>query len=333
MNSKATIQDIAKLAGVGTGTVSRVLNNHPNVSQATRDKVIAAMKELNYRPSFAARHMRLQSSKIVGFLADEVITTPHAVDIIRGAQAVAMDHHMILSVYNTEPDREVTTSLIEMMLERGVQGIVYAAMWHHEITVPEKILEVPTILVNCFSDIGLPAIVPDEVDGGYNATKYLIDRGHRRIGFINLEPGIPATIGRLEGYKNALYVADIPFDDALVRGSENESERGYQETRYLMQLDDPVTAIFAGTDKIAVGVYDALKELGYSIPDDISVIGFDNQELITTSLRPALTSVQLPHYEMGELAMEHLIHLQDEGYHLETDKVLVPCPVVERASV
>lgn len=328
MPKKVTIHDIADYAGVGAGTVSRVINNHPSVSEKTRTKILEAMDKLGYRPSFAAQYLRKQSSKIIGFLTDQVATTPYAVDIIRGAQDAAWQQDKILMVLNTGTNREKAQSAVELLLEREVEGIIYAAMWHHAVELPMNLYEVPTVLANCFiADNSLPCTVPDEVDGGYTAAQYLIRQGHHRIGFINLEVAIPAGKGRLEGYQKALYEAGIEYDPTLVHGFENSSDAGYYHTQQLMKgTQRPPTAIFAATDNIAVGVYDAVKELGMRIPDDIAIIGFDNQELIASALRPSLTTIQLPHYEMGVWAMNYLI-----GDQTGISEKL-PCPIVRRES-
>ncbi len=332
MPKKTTIQDIAIYVGVGTGTVSRVINNHPNVSEKTRTKVLDAMNKLGYRPSFAAQSLRKQHSKVIGFLTDQVATTPYAVDIIRGAQDVAWEHDKVLIVMNTGLDLSNSQSAVDALLDREVEGIIYAAMWHHAVEPPINIQEVPVVLANCFAkNHTLPCAIPDEISGGYTAIEYLINKGHQRIAFINLQENIPAGVGRLEGYTRALADADIDFDRALVRGGYNNiSETGYIETHILMKLPDPPTAIFVGSDNIAVGVYDALKELGLDIPGDVAVIGFDNQELITTSLRPSLTTIQLPHYEMGMWALNYLVndHATDNGHTVEK----IHCPIVERSS-
>jgi len=332
MSKKATIQDIADLAEVGAGTVSRVINDHPNVSARTRKKVLDAMDKLEYRPSFAARHMRLGRSGMIGLLTDQVTTTPYAVDIIRGAQDVTAQHDKILTTFSVGDDLSNTEAMIETMLEREVEGIIYAAMWHHPVRLPENINDVPTILVNCYSEqYDIPAVVPDEFWGGYSATKHLIEQGHHRIGFINIEADIPASVGRLSGYQQALVESNIPYDIDIVRGGSNLAETGYRSTFDLVTGNAPVTAIFAGSDRIAVGVYDAVKEVGLQIPKDIAVIGFDNIELIATSIRPRLSTIQLPHYEMGVFGVKKLIQLLN-GEDLDFSLAKIACPPIIRKS-
>lgn len=335
MNKKPTIQDIARLAGVGPGTVSRVLNDHPNVSRKTREKVLAVINRMEYRPSFSARHMRTQRSHLIGFLNDEVATTPHAGDIIQGAQDIAWENGRFLMVVSTGSDLGRTEAAVEALLERDVEGIIYASMYHREITLPDNVESVPIVLANCFDrERRVPSVVPDEYGGGYNATNALLSKGHQRIGFINvypIEPGIPASIGRLAGYRQALSDAGTGYDESLVCFGFGHAESGYLLSHELMQLREPPTALFCGNDRTAMGAYNALHELGLSVPQDVAIIGFDNQEIIATALRPPLTTMQLPHYEMGRWAVERVLIGADSINSAEQH--VLPCPIVERHSL
>jgi LacI family transcriptional regulator len=338
MNKKPTIQDIAQLAGVGPGTVSRVLNDHPNVSAKTRAKVLAVIERMGYRPSFSARHMRTQRSHLIGFLSDEVATTPYAGHIILGAQDAAWQEQRILLVVNVGYDAGMLDEVIETFLEREVEGIIYAAMYHRPVELPEKIGSVPVVLANCFSpDLMLPSIVPDEYGGGYTATDALLQKGHRRIGFINvntLEPGIPASIGRWRGYRAALEACGIAYDESLVRYGYGVAEDGYHFTHELMALPQPPTAIFCGNDRTALGAYNALGELNLRIPEDVAVIGFDNQEIIAAALRPPLSTIELPHYEIGrraaDLLLEQITHDDAPAAPALTS---ISCPLIQRESL
>ena len=186
MSNNLTIKDIARHAQVGTTTVSRVLNDHPYVSQEKRDRVLNAIEELNYRQNFSAKWLRSTNTGLIGFLTDEVATTPYAVDIIGGAQEAASSSNHVLLVVNSGNNIEAD---VEFLLERQVAGIIYAAFFHREVVLPKNIYQVPTALANCYvGDKSLPSAVPDEYIGGYRATKILLEAGHRRIGFINVVP-------------------------------------------------------------------------------------------------------------------------------------------------
>jgi LacI family transcriptional regulator len=338
MNKKATIQDIAEKAGVSAATVSRVLNNYEHISAKKRQRVEKAMEELDYRPSLTARHMRTQRSQLIGFLTDEVATTPYAGDIIRGAQDATWNQDHILLVISAGHNELHTEEAINAMLGREVEGIIYAAMYHRPVKLPANIYERPTVLANCFvEDRSLPSVVPDEVQGGYEATKQLIAAGHQRIGFINvytLNPGIPASRGRLAGYKRALEEHGLTFDETLIRYGGGTPDDGYDFTKELMALSHPPTALFCGNDRTAMGAYDALRKLHLDIPQDVAVMGFDNQEIIASALHPKLSTMQLPHYEMGRWAVEYLINRQINPIDDESpEQCLLHCPYVGRESI
>lgn len=338
MTKKYTIEDIAQAAGVSRGTVSRVLNNHPSVNDETRARVSQVIETLNYRPNFSARHMRTASSNLVGFglMTDEVITTPYAVDIISGAQEALWSRNKVMLVVNAGYQTELTRLSLEAMLERRVEGIIYATMYHRAVELPPEMSGVPVVLANCFvPDRTLPSVVPDEEQGGYIATQTLLAKGHRRIAFINLggiPVPVPAATGRLRGYRKALEEYDIPFDPMLVRNTGQTPQDNYHLTLELIQMPDPPTAIFCGNDRTAMGCYGALSSLGLRIPDDVAVVGFDNQKDIADGLWPPLTTVQLPHYAMGQWAVNYL---EKYATHPSPPPIQhqLPCPLVERQSV
>ncbi len=330
-----TIKQVADRAGVSFKTVSRVLNNDPNVATVTRERVLQAIEALDYRPNLAARHMRTGRSQIIGFITDEIATTPFAFNIVKGAQHQAWLNDQMLLVVNTERDPDIEENALNMMLQRRVEGIIYATMYHRAVNPPDLLREVPAVLLDCYSeDRSLPSVVPDEAYGGRQATEILLQKGHRRIGFINVDFVVnhPAAAGRLEGYRQALAAYGLPFDEELVRYGNTMADQGYLHTRTLMKLPNPPTALFCGTDRTAMGAYDALKELGLRIPEDIAVIGFDNQELIAAYVRPALSTMALPHYEMGEWSVQYLLeHPQAQPDKPVQAKIL--CPFIERESV
>lgn len=330
-----TIGDVARLAGVSPTTVSFVLNDvaGSGISEATTSRVRASARELRYRPNATARLLRTDRSHTIGFVTDEIASSPFAGDIIKGAQEAAWEAGKLLTIVNTGENRGIEESAVAMMLERRVEGIIYAAMYHRAVRPPADLREVPTVLLNCFAEDGSwPSVVPDEISGGRTATEALLGKGHERVGFINLRPRLPAAAGRLQGYKQALEARGLPFDDSLVWNGEGTARSGYRLAAELMRAPDPPTAIFCGNDQTAMGAYEALKKRGLRIPEDVAVVGFDNQELIAAQLRPALSTVALPHHEMGRWAVEYLI---DRAAHGETalTRHTIACPYVGRESV
>ncbi|MFF1828504.1 LacI family DNA-binding transcriptional regulator [Paenarthrobacter sp. NPDC058040] len=327
-----TLREVAEAAGVSTATVSLVINKKKNarIADETRQRVKDAIQKLGYRPNAMAKTLVSGTSKFIGLVADGVATTPFAGQIIHGAQDEAWKHGYALLIANTEGNVDLENDAINMMLEYKVRGILYSTWFHRPTDIPETLREADFVLVNCFSPEpgAARAVVPDEAQGGRSATDILIRGGHRRIAFINATTPAPARDGRLEGYRESLEEAGILFDPSLVLEAFPDQEGGYGATKELLALD--VTAVYCYNDRMAMGLYDGLRENGLSIPDDIAVVGFDNQEVIAAHLRPPLSTVSLPHYELGAAGVRLLLGLD----HAPADSALkIECPAVERASV
>jgi LacI family transcriptional regulator len=332
MAQRVTIRQIAERAGVGLSTVSRVMNNHPDVSDAARAAVEEAVRALNYRTNFSARAMRTQQSQIIAFITDQIATTPYAVRTIEGAQMLAWEHGKLLFVVNTHGRPDVENSALEHMLERQVEGVIYAAMYHRMVEPPPILRELPTVLVDCFSASGeYPSVVPDEEEAAFEATTHLIAAGHRRIALINLRESAIAGTLRTHGYIRALETAGLPVDRSLIHYGNWTTDMGYDLTGHVMARDDAPTALFCANDRTAMGAYMALHEIGRRIPHDVAVVGFDDQEVIAAVLRPPLTTMALPHDEMGRWAVRHLV--ENAGRPLAPVQQKLTCPLIVRDSV
>ena len=223
-----TMRDVAREAGVSRTAVSFVLagRDDTSVSAETRDRILEAVRQLGYRPNAGARALAVQRSGLVGLIT-EIVTAPFAVDIIKGAQEAAWEERKFLLIASSEDRADMAEAAVEKLLEQRVEGLLYAATWHRAVQVPETALEVPTVLVNCFDAEGrFPSVVPDEIGGGRRATERLIAAGHERIGFVNLDPGIPAAVGRLKGYRVALAEAGIEPDPHLVVSGHATADSG-----------------------------------------------------------------------------------------------------------
>jgi LacI family transcriptional regulator len=338
---KPSIQDVARLAGVSQTTVSFVVNDVPdtNIPQETKDRVWSAVKELNWHPNAMARGLISRRSHTIGFLSDgfvsdEGVATPLVGKTIQGAQDAAWANDKMVLVFNTGRNRKIERDAIEILLERQVEGIIYSAMFHHSVTPPAAVSQVPTVLLDCFvDDHSLPSVVPDEVQGGRTATEILLEKGHRRIGFINNVDPMPAQLWRLDGYKQALAAFGVAYDPRLVQyGTTTHSSGGYRCAMELMQLPEPPTALFCFNDLTAMGAYDALRKMGLSIPDDVAVIGFDNLELIAAQLYPPLSTMELPHYQMGRWAVQYLLEHAENGHDAKPVQHKIACPFIPRSS-
>jgi LacI family transcriptional regulator len=333
------IKDVARLAGVSAATVSQVLNDVPGsrISVETRQRIHRAAAELGYVPNRLARGMRTGRSGMLGLISDTIATTPFAGSIVVGAQDTALKHGCTLVLVSTDGDPTVEQDMATTLLKHQVDGFLYATMFHRRVNLPPALERIPTVLLDAASDRAeLPSVVPDEVGGAETAVGELLAHGHRRIGFLTNEDDVPATHGRLEGYRNSLARAGIDFDPGLVLDDESVTAGGYRTARQMLDREDRPTALFCYNDRMAMGAYRAAAELGLRIPDDLSVVGFDNQLLLAEGLYPGLTTVALPHYEMGAWAVDALVALLDGRPVVDdgvTFPVALPCPLVRRSSV
>jgi LacI family transcriptional regulator len=336
-SSRVRIQDVATEAGVSPTTVSHVLNNvaGKRITDETRQRVRAAASKLGYSPNAIARSLRTQRSQLIALVSDEIATTPFAVQIIRGAQEAASKRGWLLIVANTGFDVQLESKEILALRQRQVDGFLYARMFNDRVSIPSSLSGVPTVLLDATSlDPSVSSVVPDEFEGGRTATRVLIEHGHTRIGFLNNIDDIPAAAGRLAGYRAALEEAGIPFDPrCVVRDTTLIADVSLRGARALLDLSDRPTGIFCFNDQVAMKTYYAASERGLRIPEDLSVVGFDNLALIAEGLRPGLTTVALPHYEMGVWAVEKLINEIEESGQPAFEQALMTCPLVERQSV
>jgi LacI family transcriptional regulator len=324
--------DVAREAQVSQTTVSFVLNQRADASigQEARERIWAAVARLGYRPNAMARALRQGNSSLLGFVTDEIATTPFAGLIVRGAQDVAWQHGRILTLVNTDHQSDLEQEAIGALLQHQVDAIILAAMSHKQIVVPDMLAGFPVVLVNAYSlDDAIPAVVPDEVRGGRDATRHLLAHGHRRIGVIdNLEVSVASPL-RIEGYRQALSEAGLEADPARVVHITGWQEAGFEGAMRLLQGPDRPTALFCLNDRAAMGAYSAAAALGLRVPEDLSIMGFDNQEVIAAHLRPTLSTMQLPHYEMGQWGARALLG----GQPLQGARTLLPCPLIARQSV
>lgn len=325
-----TMREVAEAAGVSISTVSLVINNKTGarIGAEARERVHQAIEQLSYRPNALAKDLVSGQPRFIGLVADAIASTPFAGQIIHGAQDEAWRHGFVLLVANTEGDKDVESEAIAMLLEHKVRGILYSTWYHHEVDVPPGLTEADSVLVNCFAAQPLAAVVPDEVSGGRDATTLLLKEGHRRVAFLNTTSPSPARDGRLEGYLRAHHEADLAVDPAQVIDVQPDQEGGYGAVEAVLALG--VSGVFCHNDRVAMGLYDGLRERGLRVPEDLAVVGFDNQEVIAAHLRPPLTTVALPHYELGQAGVRVLLGLErtDDDY-----RFTVGCPAIERASV
>ena len=335
--TKATIREVAQRAGVSVTTVSHALNEAPGkrVSPGTRQRIRDAATELGYRPNRAAQSLRTQRTHTIGFLSDNIATTPYAGRMILGAQEAAAEAGSLLVLLSSGGDADLEDLELAALNDRQVDGIVYASMFHRIVELPARLSHNHAVLLDARTADGgrFSSVVPDEIGGARAGVEELLANGHRRIAFINNFEDYPAPHGRLAGYRQALEVYGVPLDPSLIVTASVDSARdGFDLTMPLLSREDRPTGLFCFNDRVAMGAYQAAMEVGLSIPEDLSIVGFDDQELIAANLRPGLTTMQLPHYQMGRWAVRTLLeHIATND--TEVVNALLPCPLVRRASV
>jgi LacI family transcriptional regulator len=325
--------DVAAEARVSQTTVSLVLNHADGarLSSQTRERVIRAAVKLGYRPGRRGGGFGLSRAAGIAFICDEISTDPWTSIGFDAVREKAWERGLTVMVMATRGDAEMEQAALAQLTSQPMLGLIYATINTRLINAPAALARVPTVLLNCHvADGALPSVVPGEVAGGHAATDLLLRAGHRRIGYINGEPSMEASRQRLRGYRQALATADLPFDPDLVCDGNWQPLSGYECTYALMRRRAPPTAIFCGNDLMAVGCYEALRELGMRIPEDVAVIGYDDRE-IAQHLHPPLTTVLLPHFEMGMLAAEMLFDTLTRPAK-RRQHIKVECPIVKRRS-
>ena len=332
---RVTMTDVARLAGCSQSTVSVVLNNTPGIkiSEQTKQRVHAAIEELGYH-SQKARTGRTMEARQIAVVFDQIATSPEAVVSIDGAREAAWQSGHIVAAYQTFNDPVMEPRTLQAVLRNKVEAIIYATIMTRKVTIPSLLrkADIPVVLLNCYADNSpFPTVLPGEIAGGHRATDALITAGHRRIAHITGEMWMDAAKDRLKGYRQALATADIPYDPALVREGNWQPSAGYEQANALLALEQPPTAIFCSNDRMAFGCYEALKEKGMKIPQDVSVVGYDDEE-VARHLTPQLTTLVLPHREMGRWAIERLLSAPTRSDDMFRATKL-ECPLIERDSI
>jgi len=237
---------------------------------------------------------------------------------------------------NSGKDAGLEDQEIGILLSRQVEGIIFATMRHRVIVPSELLFQIPSVLVDCRdADNALPSVIPDEYQGGYQATEALLKKNHRCIGMINTSENVPAGRLRERGFRQALADHGLSADDGLIAyGEDGDAKTGYDGAKKLFARYDRMTALFCFNDRVAMGAYDALSQMQKRIPEDVAVIGFDNYDLISANLYPTLTTMRLPHSEMGRWAVETVLRIsQGTGEKGTAPQVMLPCPLVMRNSI
>jgi DNA-binding LacI/PurR family transcriptional regulator len=305
----STLKDIAEKTGVSISTVSRVLHDKSKkykISDKTTAKVILVAKDLGYRVNALARGLRQQKTREIGIIIPD-ISNPFFSDIVKSLATELRKKGYNFILYDSDEDINMERAGVKSLLEKRVDGLIIASVGQDFLHIQKiRDAEIPVVMVDrCFDDLDIDSVSVDNVKGSLLAVNHLINEGHKRIAFIQGLLGTYANKTRLEGYKQALQAAGISIDEQLIVGDDFRSFNGYLRTKTLLNLTDPPTAIFTAGDLIALGALEACREIDVSIPNNLSLITFDDP-VFATYLSPALTAVEQPRLKIAEIAVAML---------------------------
>ncbi|MAT41252.1 MAG: LacI family transcriptional regulator [Anaerolineaceae bacterium] len=320
-----TIQDVAKAAGVSVSTVSRVLNEKVDVAQDTQERILDVIKQLGYTSNLAARSMRGRHSHLIGLIIPD-IGFPYSIEIMKGVNQAIAQSDFGLMVYTTGDIQKNATASLEQH---------YVSLLNNSIT--DGVIIVAPIAQDFYSDgpivsvdphkmkPNFPSVHANNYEGARQAIKYLIELGHTRIGFIAGRPELESAERRLRGYRDTLVEFGLPLDESLIVQGDFTQKIAVGCAHQLLTMENRPTAIFAGNDQSAIGVYEAAEELGFDIPGDLSVVGFDN---IPEAGYLNLTTIDQFLTDMGRVATEMLIQLINQKpletltYRMQTELII-----------
>ncbi len=326
--SKVTITDIAKSAGVSKTTVSRVLNDKPEVDSSTRERVLKTIKETGFVPQITAINLAKGNSNIIGLLVP-TLTSPYSLTVVQGvAEKIAeTDYELIL--YTTSLSEKNQERFIKKIAKKLIDGLVILLPRNFK-NIQTQILKhkIPIVLIDHRGvDLDLSSISASNKKGAFDAVEYLIILKHKHIGFITGLMDFGCSQERLAGYREALQKNDINIDDSIIKFGDFTEASGYMCSKELLKQQNEVTALFCSNDEMAFGAIQAVKDLGLKIPDDISIIGFDDVPKAAYSF-PPLTTVKQPLQAMGEKAAELVIQqirassFEKEDLFLDTQLII-----------
>jgi DNA-binding LacI/PurR family transcriptional regulator len=337
LKMNVTIKDVAKRANVAPSTVSRVIADSPRISEKTKKKVREAMKELGYHPNFIARSLANKSTQVIGLVmpssADKVFQNPFFPEVIRGISKAAHEKKYALQMSTGESEDEIYDGVIEMLQGRRVDGVIllYSRI-HDKITKYLQKNQFPFVV------IGKPYKKTEEITHVDNdnyraakeATEHLIELGHERIAFVGGNLNYVVTVDRLLGYEEALKHAGLPYRKEYIVHEEFLKEGGQEAMKELLSLEEPPTALVVADDLMALGVLNTLDEMNLSVPDDISIVSFNNV-LLSELSRPPLTSVDINIFQLGYEAAKNLIQ-KVENPNEPIKRIIIPHTLIKRCS-
>ena len=327
----ATIQDVVKLSGVSVATVSRVIHNSPNVLPATREKVLAAIRELDYHPNRLAQQFRTQRTKCVLVLLPRLGDSFYS-EILKGIEEVASAAGYHIFIANTGNNPEMAKFYYEALIQKQNDGIIdFSACLPREYM--EEIAGQNPVVVACryLSNSNVPNVTIDNLAASREMTEYMLNLGHRRIAYIGGNTELALYRSRLYGYRQALEERGIPAEETIIYTADPDIQGGYDAAMQLLRSGEKFTAIVTSGDTLAVGAIKALQERKLQVPEEIAVCGFDDIE-ISSLLSPTLTTIRQPRGLIGRHAMEKLLGFISGKDENLSEQIVLPYELVIRAS-
>jgi LacI family transcriptional regulator len=330
----ATVHDVARRAGVSTSTVSHVVNGTRFVSDELRERVLAAMRELDYTPNAAARMLSLKRSRTIGLIVSD-IRNPFFASVARGVEDVAQELGYTLVLCNSDESAEREAACLTALESKAVDGVLLASAGAADEHLSRLVRAgYPIVLVDRdLPELGAPAVVLDNEGAAYNAVRHLIAGGHRRIAMLSGRASISTTTERIAGYRRALREAGLAVDERLIVSGASTSEGGAAAATIVLDVDPPPSAIFSGNNLMSIGALQAIANRGLVVPDDIALVGFDDFPYPwSDAFRPHLTTVAQPTYELGRRAAEILVECLRGSSSNHPQRVMLEGKLVVRES-
>lgn len=328
----ATIREVAERSGVSYATVSHVINNTRVVSQGTRERVLAAMAALNYRPNALARSLRQGKTNTIGLVLPDS-ANPFFAEISRSIEDEAFKKGYSVFLCNTELDTQRELFYVDVLSKKQVDGIIFVAAGDQADSLDFLLRRnMPVVMIDRdVPNVEVDAVLTDHQLGGFLATRHLLDLGHNRIACIAGPSSITPSAERITGYRNALEEAGIPYDENLIIRGDYHAQSGMEITHSVLKMNPRPTAIFALNDLMALGALRAAAEVDCSVPDDLAVVGYDDLE-IARFTNPPLTTISQPKKAIGAQAINLLVDRISNKSRPPSRLVLPPELVVRRST-
>lgn len=337
---RPTHRDVARLAGVSPGVVSYVINNGPRpTSPEVRERVLQAIDELGYRPNVLGRNLRHQRTNTIGFIFSDysprkVFMSTYSATILTGVveEVTAREHYLLVYPIGIGED---LSRLEQLVMSGRLDGVVVRLV--QDPPGSDALLSIiaesglPCVCIEraCDPKFNFPSVLYDDIGGGYAATSYLIEQGHRHIAHLRGDLHYPSAQLRAEGYRRALADAHIEVDEQLIFGNSWQPKDAIEGVERFLALPEPPTAIFAANDDFAFAAIGLLHQKGYRIPDDVAVIGFDDI-FMAQETTPALTSVRIPLVEIGHRVVDLVLRQAKEGEDNPAETIMLPVELIRR---